>query len=292
MSQKGGFMRNDLIMYIAGISLIAQVSFADTFPPNTFSTVALAKEPEPNQASARAAIADNPESIFTPAKFSLNLVKPAAFDADPRPRTGIVNLTGDHHWYLFMKQGQSDFTFAGKTGIAYPIATNTKLTFVDATAGVAVAEAVLPPDKVIRNYKVNLTPGKLYRIDVKDKAGFAIDWEPQFTMTHVNQELKKPSPFNDSYAAYFYVPKNTSVIGGYWKNIGARIIDPKGTVALTNTTENTYFSYPVPDGMDGKIWKLEQCANNCYLMTVPPEIARHPRELLLPKEVVKADKLN
>lgn len=191
-----------------------------------------------------------------------------------------------------MKQGQSDFTFTCKTGIEYPVTTNTKLTFVDAATGVAVAEAVLPPDKVARNYKVSLTPGKLYRVDVKDKAGFTIDWEPQFSMTHVNQEPTKPPPFTDDYAAYFYVPKNTGVIGGYWKNTGARLIDPQGAVALTNTTENTYFSYPVPEGMDGKIWKLEQCANNCYLMTVPPQIARHPGELLLPKEVVKADQLN
>ncbi len=282
-------MKTDFVASIAGLSLFAQMSFTDISFLNGLSVVPVASA---ESTQGQAYTASNPESIFTPAKFSLELIKPAAFDADSRRRTDGVNLSGDHHWYLFMKQGQSDFTFTGKTGIEYPVTTNTKLTFVDAATGVAVAEAVLPPDKVARNYKVSLTPGKLYRVDVKDKAGFTIDWEPQFTMTHINQELTKPPPFTGSYAAYFYVPKNTGVIGGYWKNTGARIIDPQGAVALMNTTENTYFSYPVPEGMDGKIWKLEQCANNCYLMTVPPQIARHPGELLLPKEVVKADKLN
>lgn len=278
-----------LVNSLAGISLIAQASFMDIPLLSTFSIVPLASA-ESNEDRALNA-AKKPESAFTPAKFSLNLVKPTAFDDDLRTRTDFVSLFGDHHWYLFMKPEQSDFTFTCQTGIAYSVPTDTKLTFVDSTTGVAVAEAVLAPDKVVRSHKVSLTPGRLYRIDVKDNAGFAIDWEARFTMTHVNQALAKP-PFTDSYDAYFYVPKNTRVIGGYWKNAGARLVDPNGSIALTNAGENAYFSHPVPEDMDGKIWKFEQCNNNCYLMTVPPQVARHPGELLLPKEVVKADKLN
>lgn len=282
-------MNTNLASSLAGISLVAQAFFTNTSFLKDFSLVPLANA-ESNKDHG-SSTAKKPEPIFTPVKFSPDLVKPSAFDGDLRTRTDFVNLSGDHHWFLFMKPGQSDFIFTCQTGIAYPVRVDTKLTFVDSATGVAVAESVLVPDKVMRSYKVSLTPGRLYRIDVKDKAGFAIDWEARFPMTHVNQELTKHPPFMDSYSAYFYVPKNTPVIGGYWKNAGARIVDPHGTVALTNTGENAYFSHPVPEGMDGKIWKLEQCNNNCYLMTVPPQIARHPGELLLPKEVVKADKL-
>ncbi len=97
-------MQTDFAASIAGISLFAQMSFTDISFLDELSIMPVASaESTQNQAHT----ASNPESIFTPVKFSLELIKPGAFDTDSRPRTDGVNLSGDHHWYLFMNPGQS-----------------------------------------------------------------------------------------------------------------------------------------------------------------------------------------
>ena len=53
-----------------------------------------------------------------------------------------------------------------------------------------------------------------------------------------------------------------------------------------------YFNIPVPKGQDGTLWELQGSNVNVMLMTVPPYLARNEKELLLPKEVIEADKSN
>ena len=81
------------------------------------------------------------------------------------------------------------------------------------------------------------------------------------------------------------------MIGGYWSKVGCELVDPDGAVALVNAVHNAYFALPVPSGQDGQIWQIRKCNPLCYLMTVPPQAARSPQELLLPREVVDADGL-
>ena len=89
---------------------------------------------------------------------------------------------------------------------------------------------------------------------------------------------------------YFYVPKGTTVIGGYsLAGAGDNMRDGSGTIRYTFAAGAEYFSVPVPPGQDGKFWKLHYIPSEKILMTVPPFVARHPSELLLPREVVEAD---
>ena len=53
--------------------------------------------------------------------------------------------------------------------------------------------------------------------------------------------------------------------------------------------EVNYYSFNVPAGLDGKLWKVNQSAGPIRLLTVPPYFARSAAELLLPAEVVAAD---
>jgi hypothetical protein len=46
----------------------------------------------------------------------------------------------------------------------------------------------------------------------------------------------------------------------------------------------------VPNGQAGRFWRVEQARGDLFFLTVPPFIARSPQELLLPKEVVEADR--
>jgi hypothetical protein len=90
---------------------------------------------------------------------------------------------------------------------------------------------------------------------------------------------------------YFYVPLGTPTIGGFWSGVGCELIDPNGAVALVNIVKDSYFNHEVPQGQDGKIWKINNCNPVCYLMTVPPQAALRPSQLLLPREVVDKDQL-
>jgi len=85
---------------------------------------------------------------------------------------------------------------------------------------------------------------------------------------------------------YFYVPKNTKVIGGHFKGRGV-LINPAGE-AVKRFDHDGYVKVKVPEGMDGRLWKVQQLRGGSFsLMTVPPYFAPSPRDLLLPREVVE-----
>jgi hypothetical protein len=102
--------------------------------------------------------------------------------------------------------------------------------------------------------------------------------------------MERTTRFRARSNLYFYVPKGTTVIGGYSPSGASdQIRDSTGTVRHTFSTAAEFFSVPVPAGQDGKLWKLHNIPAEKILMTVPPYVARHPNELLLPREVVEAD---
>ncbi|MFB6371889.1 MAG: hypothetical protein ABEN55_01955 [Bradymonadaceae bacterium] len=94
----------------------------------------------------------------------------------------------------------------------------------------------------------------------------------------------------------FYVPEGTEKIGGYatpGADYGDFIERPDGSVALDfeNHQRSGYFSVEVREGDDGKLWRLDNLpGRKRFLMTVPPHVADSPDELLLPREVVTADR--
>src|SRR5262249_32185937 len=97
-----------------------------------------------------------------------------------------------------------------------------------------------------------------------------------------------PTDFHGRWSLYFYVPKGTKVIGGFASGQG-NLLDPTGKKVHTFDGPPGYFSIPVPAGQDGKGWMFATTGGRRLLMPVPPCLARAPKELLLPAEVVKAD---
>ena len=67
-----------------------------------------------------------------------------------------------------------------------------------------------------------------------------------------------------------------------------RLYGADGKVLLSN--KDGYFNIPVPPGQDGKLWEFGFASGSVALLTVPPYLARSPQELMLPREVVEADK--
>jgi hypothetical protein len=105
------------------------------------------------------------------------------------------------------------------------------------------------------------------------------------------------SHFRGAWTLVCYVPKGTKVVGGWasrianWApRISGKLLTPDGREAIDFAKiEEGWFKAPVPEGMDGKLWRFEHCQGQRLLMTVPPYLARNGAELLLPAEVVAAD---
>lgn len=106
----------------------------------------------------------------------------------------------------------------------------------------------------------------------------------------------------EPWTLYFYVPRGARTVdlwlgemcgGDDWPVTPAgRVLDGHGKVAFAIPYGKPgFFSIPVPAGEDGALWKFDRCTGRAVtLLNVPPYLARSERELLLPREVVRADR--
>ncbi|MHC4177301.1 MAG: hypothetical protein ACYSWU_07335 [Planctomycetota bacterium] len=131
----------------------------------------------------------------------------------------------------------------------------------------------------------------MYKVVVRDGGDRTrVTW-PAGQPTTVVSSIE--APMNTHYQSrmlYFYVPKGTEVIGLHGGGHG-EIHDSAGRpVFWLNGREPNFLSVPVPEGQDGKLWRIRYGRGPVRLLTVPPCFARNAEELLLSKEVVEADK--
>ena len=148
----------------------------------------------------------------------------------------------------------------------------------------------VPPDGVERTVKLTAAETGLYKIAIHDGGDRTqVTWPAGQRMT-VPSTLE--SPMNSHYLSwmlYFYVPKGTKVIGLHGGGHG-EIHDSAGRpVFWLNGREVNFHSVTVPQGEDGKLWRVRYGRGAIRLLTVPPYFARSAEELLLPKEVVDSD---
>lgn len=117
-------------------------------------------------------------------------------------------------------------------------------------------------------------------------------WAEGTPMT-VRASMDNPTRFRNNVRLYFYVPKGVRIVGGYAAGKNIQIFDGGANKILDwrDTDSNGgYFNIPVPAGQDGALWQLRGANIIVRLMTVPPYLARNEKELLLPKEVIEADR--
>jgi hypothetical protein len=115
---------------------------------------------------------------------------------------------------------------------------------------------------------------------------------PDGTPAVFASSIEEPASLAHRIDLYFYVPKGTTVVGGFADGVGA-MLDGDGKRVFDFASDvfksGNYFSIPVEPGQDGKLWQLASSAGRRLLMTVPPYFARNADELMLPREVVEAD---
>jgi hypothetical protein len=229
-------------------------------------------------------ITNNALLPFTPVGFSGELQKTSLI-SDPRPRGSYVYMLNSSTWTL--SPATSTFTFDASAGIAFSTKGPARIEFWDRRTGELAGLVTVPEDKVRRSYSVNLDPNNLYNVTIHPGGGVDIDWIDS-AMTYTTREGKPP--FAAAYTMYFYVPKGTTTLGGYSDAQNVKFYSPDGTLVYT-TPARGYFAISLSPIHQGKFFKVQNANGILALMTVPPQIALHPTELLLPADVVSADDL-
>ena len=141
----------------------------------------------------------------------------------------------------------------------------------------------------------------LHRILLRDGGDYSyIKWPKGIPVTLPSsmdtQGVK--NQFRGAWTLYFYVPKGTKHVAGWasrianWApRISGKLVDADGQAVMDfSKAEDGWFKVPVKPGQDGRLWKFVDSQGDRRLVTVPPYFALHPRDLLLPKEVIESDR--
>lgn len=239
----------------------------------------------------RAGIANRKLLDFTPVRYSHDFV-PATPLKLPDAKTGSMGLysRGQRTYFTWVAKPPGEARLKVKGGIIYGSRGPARIELfpLQEPEGKPVARAEAAPDKVERAVSLRTTFGGLHRVEVTDSAaGTGVTWAEGLPMTVVSSP-DAPAALYGRWSLYFYVPRGTKVIGGFASGPG-RLLGPDGKKAHEFDAKPGYFSVKVPAGQDGKLWLFANTSGKRLLMTVPPCLARSPKELLLPAEVVKAD---
>jgi len=148
----------------------------------------------------------------------------------------------------------------------------------------------VPPDGVERAVRLAVKEPGLHKITVSDGGDRTrVKWK-------AGQPFVVPStlaaPMNEHYSSwmlYFYVPKGTKTIGLFGGGHGEVRDSQDRPQFWLNGRAPGFYGVPVPEGEDGKVWRIRYGQGSVRLLTVPPYFARSPQELLLPAEVARAD---
>ncbi len=151
----------------------------------------------------------------------------------------------------------------------------------------------VPPDGLERTVELPVVEPGLYKLVVSDGGDRTlVSWPGDQRMTVFST---RDVPMNDTYGdwmAYFYVPKGTAAIGLFGGRHGEVRDSMDRPQFWLNGREPNFYSVPVPDGEDGRVWHIRYAKGAIRLLTVPPCFAITPQVLLLPEEVVTKDAAN
>jgi hypothetical protein len=155
--------------------------------------------------------------------------------------------------------------------------------------GKSVAHFEAPPDKAPHALELATPFTGLHRVEIVGGGTAQTTWTEGVPMT-IESSFEHPGGFHGRWSLSFYVPRGTTVVGGFSEGEGS-LRDGSGREVHKFEGKPGYFQVRVPPGEAGKLWRFENCAGDKMLMTVPPYLARSAAELLLPREVVEKDGL-
>ena len=155
----------------------------------------------------------------------------------------------------------------------------------------AAADRSVPPDGKEHTVKLAVKEPGLYQLAVND------GMDRTQVKIKTDLPLVVPStadaPMNKHHGMwmmYFYVPKGTKMIGLFGGEHGEVQDSQHRTVFWLNGRKPNFYGVEVPDGQDGKVWRVRYGRGDVRLLTVPPYFALAAKQLLLPAEVVEKDR--
>lgn len=268
--------------------------------PNTYTTPnwnssAIVYTSEQINTIVNQGIANNELLDFEPIGFSTNLV-PVKFQYD-KPMGTLDYRRGTFEYYLWVYDDLKPINIQVTGGLIYGTRGNVKVSLYKlggASEGgeyetLIQTDESTPPDKL--PHVITLTPNQagLHLIKFSDGMDRTLEvwqnYDKIFSGTF-NNDLEVDGTY------YFYVPVGTSIIGMFHKLWRGQLYDPYDNKVYDFTNTSDYQSFPVPQGMDGKIWYFKQAKGIVNLMTVPSYFSLNPKFFLLPEEVVVQDGLN
>jgi Domain of unknown function (DUF4838) len=155
----------------------------------------------------------------------------------------------------------------------------------------AAEDRSAPPDGTEHPIKLTAKDAGLYRLTISDGMDRTEVKLPRDLPVVVPSTQDAPmNAHHGQWMAYFYVPKGTKTIGLFGGEHGEVQDSRNRTVFWLNGRKRDFHAVPVPDGQDGKVWRVRYGRGDVRLLTVPPYFAPTPGQLLLPAEVVERDR--
>lgn len=235
-------------------------------------------------------IAANPPLGFQPVSFSKNLQPFSDSEKSPATPPAPLLLNGKNHFYLYADAAGKRFRFEAKVVSIYSGRGPVKLRlYADENPLIdqPVATAELPPDKEKHSAELVSPHAGLHRLEVDSPGSTEFSWPAGQTLAIPSgPEESVIFTRNAQQSFYFYVPEGTKVLGGYSPRASGGILDADGRLVFNFTTLGGpgYFSIPVPPEAAGSWWRLLEIREQPLLLTVPPYLARSPKEGMLPAE--------
>jgi len=238
------------------------------------------------------------------ARNGLLSFEPRSFSDDLVPAPALASASGARGSFNYVRDGQSFYTWVAAApatvslqasgGIARTDLGETTVTLFPLADPLdrPAAAATVPADKISRDVALRTTHSGLHRVEVADNnAGARLSWSAGTPMT-IPSGSAAPANLQGRWTLYFYVPKGTTVVGGFASGGDGTLETADGALVLDFAGRPAgYFSVAVAAGQAGRLWRFHNTLGQRFLMTVPPQLALSPAELLLPAEVVAADKL-
>ena len=227
-------------------------------------------------------------------KFSSDLV-PVQFRPAKagRPSQDSGMWQGGRSFALYSVAGEP-LVVTVKTGMIawYRDRADARYTVVDAKDKV-IAKGRFPLDGKKHKITARVRAKGLYFLNFNDSsAGWNIEAEANVPLTLVLPRNRRFLHHGHSRLGYFYVPKGTRQIEYFWNGPYHYVYDPTGKRVKHVTASGKFIIIPVPEGMDGKLWKFSHLTTgHLWLFNVPSYLAWTPNALLVPREVAKKDDL-
>lgn len=239
---------------------------------------------------------------FVGKEFSKTLVPAAPLKLAAVTAGNFPGSSQDHQrYFVWMKEpGSVDLKIKVQKQWANRTPKISLFSPLEVSLAAVASDESYKPDNAENEIHLKTPFAGMHRIETWDGGDYTrITW-PAGLPVVIESGIDTPdtgSHFRGNWSLYFYVPKGTKSVGGWaarvanWApKVSGKILDGEGKAVYEFKGEDGWFNVPVAEGQDGKLWKFERSEGLRLLMTVPPYLARSGEDLLLPAEVIDADK--